>query len=148
MIDDCGKNPMRWDCNKGGAGMNCFNKKRRPKIEIFAECFPGLISFGDIDGIVEINGQGLLLEWKSDLMNLPRGQYIMYRNLTTTGYLSVIVVIGNAETMEISHMGQFYLGSETPLKEATIDDVKDKIKWWVDGALKRVHTEIIRGLIG
>ena len=42
-----GYNPLRWDCQKQG----CFNKKKRPKIEEFAECLPGKISFGDIDGI-------------------------------------------------------------------------------------------------
>jgi len=24
-------NPMRWDCNKGGPGANCFNRLKRPK---------------------------------------------------------------------------------------------------------------------
>jgi len=57
MISANGYNPLRWDCQKRG----CFNLKRRPKIEIFAECFPGRINFGDVDGIVEINGNALLL---------------------------------------------------------------------------------------
>ena len=39
-----GANPLRWDCAKRG----CFNEKKRPKIEVFAECFPGRISFGKI----------------------------------------------------------------------------------------------------
>jgi hypothetical protein len=52
-----GYNPMRWNCEKDG----CFNVKCRPKIEQFADCFPGRIAVSDIDGIVEINGRlGLL----------------------------------------------------------------------------------------
>lgn len=51
-----GYNPLRWDCERRG----CFNLKRRPKIEVFAECFPGRINFGDVDGIVEIGGNALL----------------------------------------------------------------------------------------
>ena len=47
-----GYNPMRWDCEKSG----CFNVKCRPKIEVFAECFPGRINFGDMDGRVELGG--------------------------------------------------------------------------------------------
>ncbi|MAG24660.1 hypothetical protein CMI47_03685 [Candidatus Pacearchaeota archaeon] len=56
-----GFNPMRWDCQTQG----CFNKKCRPKIEVFAECFPRRINFGDVDGSIEINGYELKLEWKN-----------------------------------------------------------------------------------
>ena len=37
MIRADGYNPLRWDCERQG----CFNLKRRPKIEVFADCFPG-----------------------------------------------------------------------------------------------------------
>ena len=56
-----GYNPLRWDCLRRG----CFNLKRRPKIEVFADCFPGRINFGDVDGIVEISGNALLLDGKA-----------------------------------------------------------------------------------
>ena len=35
-----GYNPMRWDCERDG----CFNVLRRPKIEVFADCFPRRIN--------------------------------------------------------------------------------------------------------
>lgn len=59
-MSDNGYNPMQWNCERQG----CFNVKKRPKIEMFADCLPRKISFSDIDGIVEINGNLLLLEWK------------------------------------------------------------------------------------
>ena len=40
MMEANGYNPLRWDCERQG----CFNLKRRPKIEVFADCFPGRIS--------------------------------------------------------------------------------------------------------
>jgi len=124
-------NVMRWDCNKGGPGANCFNKKCRPKIEIFSDCFPRKISFGDVDGIVEINACGLMFEWKSNTKNLEYGQKTMYKNLSLLGVLSVIHVVGNAETMEVTHMATFFRGRQSPLRPATIEDVKDKIRKWV-----------------
>lgn len=52
MIRAGGYNPLCGDCARHG----CFSLKRRPKIELFADCFPGRISFGAVDGIVEIGG--------------------------------------------------------------------------------------------
>ena len=125
---------MRWDCD---GGKNCFNKKMRPKIEMFSECFPGRISFGDIDGIVEINGFGLMLEWKTNTNKPTTGQRIMYERLTKTGLISVLFVVGNAETMNVSHIGLFFKGKQTTLIAATIEDVKNKIKSWVTWAKKK-----------
>ena len=129
-----GSNPMRWDCNKGGPGANCFNIKRRPKIEVFCDCFPGNISFGDVDGIVEINGRGLMLEWKTDTNKPQTGQRIMYERLTKTELITVLLVVGNAETMEVSKMGTFFKGKQSALKNADLNAVKSRIKRWVTWA--------------
>lgn len=125
-----GSNPMRWDCDKRG----CFNVERRPKIEVFCDCFPGNISFGDVDGIVEINGHGLMLEWKTETNKPKTGQRIMYERLTKNELITVLLVVGNAKTMEVSHMGLFYKGKQTALKPASLTDVKNKIKKWVEWA--------------
>ncbi len=122
-----GFNPMRWDCKTRG----CFNIKRRPKIEVFSDCFPGNISFGDVDGIVEINGHGLMLEWKTDTNKPTTGQRIMYERRTKSKLITVFLVVGNAETMEVSHMGIFFEGKQSRLQKVTLEDVKHKIKSWV-----------------
>ena len=127
-----GYNPLRWDCNKRG----CFNIKRRPKIEVFSGCFPGAISFGDVDGIVEINGRALMLEWKTDTKEPTTGQRIMYERITRTKIVTVLLVVGNAETMVVSHMGNFFKGKQSKLKEANLEDVKHSIKRWVTWAQK------------
>jgi len=122
-----GFNPLRWDCDKHG----CFNIKRRPKIEVFSDCFPGRINFGDVDGIVEINGRGLMLEWKSDCKKLPLGQKIMYQKLTDTQKITVIVVIGDPETMICREAFVFFEGKETDRSSMDLEGVKFLIRRWV-----------------
>lgn len=88
---------MRWSCDEKG----CFNQMKRPKIEMFADCFPGKISFGDVDARVEINGFFLELEWKSQRGPIPAGQKIAFDRLTSRGDYTVFVVAGDAETMKV-----------------------------------------------
>lgn len=128
-----GFNPMYYNCEKQG----CFNQKRRPKIEVFADCFPGKINFGDVDAIVEINGKGLLLEWKNYAGELPTGQSIMYRRLTKGQILSVVCVHGDAETMAIYDVAFVFDGAWQGWQSSNLDDLKDVIRSWVAWAQKR-----------
>lgn len=99
-----GENPMRWDCAASG----CFNKVKRPKIEQFAEAFHGRIAMSDVDGLVEINGYFLFLEWKPSADPLRDGQRILYEQLTRlSDRVRVVVVAGNAETMQVSAVKVF-----------------------------------------
>jgi len=122
-----GYNPLRWDCEKQG----CFNLKRRPKIEVFADCFPRRINFGDVDGLVELKSKGLLLEWKCIKGCLPTGQRIAHENLTKDEKFTTICIVGNAETMECTHYGFFYNGKWHDWKQANLNDIKEFIKRWV-----------------
>jgi hypothetical protein len=122
-----GYNPLRWDCEKRG----CFNQERRPKIEQFSDCFPGRINFGDVDGIVEINGYALILEWKTSVGDkLPMGQQIMYKNITKPGNITVIVIVGNAKTMDCESYCFFYRGKQSQWVSANLKTIKNKIKNW------------------
>jgi hypothetical protein len=123
-----GYNPLRWDCEKEGA---CYNVKHRPKIEVFAECFPGRINFGDLDAsIVEINSRALLLEWKGAPVAIPTGQHLTYTNLSRTGLLVVVTVAGDAETMKVTHFG-FYIGGKfSGWIVGTLDTVKEVCRRW------------------
>jgi hypothetical protein len=122
-----GCNPMRWDCERNG----CFNKLRRPKIEMFAECFPGRINFGDVDGIVEMRGKFCLLEWKGDGGALRLGQQLTYNAFTKEEGNTVLVVHGDAETMEVNAFSYFWKGVQSTPKDATMDDVKAFVVRWV-----------------
>ena len=92
-----GYNPMTWECEKSG----CFNKVKRPKIEMFHECFYGKISMSDIDAAVEVNGNFLFIEWKSGGGKLKLAQKIFFERLTRHANIGVFIVSGDAETMRI-----------------------------------------------
>ena len=123
-----GFNPMRWSCAKDG----CFNVKRRPKIEGFADCFPRAINFGDIDGLVEINGCFCLLEWKGEGGALRNGQTRSFVAFTDTIGNIVLVVHGDAETMDITGYSTFWGGRHWPLVKANLNDLKQRIRRWVE----------------
>jgi hypothetical protein len=129
-----GYNPLRWDCEKQG----CFNRLKRPKIEVFAECFPGRINFGDVDGVVEINGHFLYLEWKPAATSLSVGQRLLIERRTRDGVSTYLIIAGNAETMEVERYAVAWNGKIGEWKVATLDDVKERIKNWVAMARKEV----------
>jgi hypothetical protein len=121
-----GFNPMRWNCETSG----CFNTKRRPKIEVFADCFPSRINFGDVDGLVEY-GSFCLLEWKGEGGSLRTGQRISFEQFTRQPGNIVFVVDGNAETMEVTRYSIFWAGSHQTAIDANLDELKERIKAWV-----------------
>lgn len=132
MIGNGGRNPLRWDCEKEG----CFNKKQRPKIEEFHACFPGNISMGDLDGIVEISGNALMLEWKALTLDIPVGQSIMYKRLTQDGSIAVALVFGNAETMAVQAFAKYVNGEFTTWEDCDLNGVKDRFTKWATWAAR------------
>ena len=122
-------NPMHWDCKTRG----CFNLKKRPKIEMFAECFPSNIQMGDVDGIVEINGHVLMLEWK-EYERISIGQRIMYRRMTKFSPCHVLVVVGNPETMLVEKYARFQGGKMEGWIYGTLEDLKELIRSWAQFA--------------
>lgn len=122
-----GHNPMRWDCERDG----CFNQKRRPKIEVFSDCFPGRINFGDVDGLVEYKGCFCLLEWKGQGGRLSTGQRIAYERFTSVSGNVVFVVSGDAEAMTVEQYSVFWQGTEHPPETASLSGLKDRMRSWV-----------------
>lgn len=138
-MSDNGYNPMRWDC---GQADNCWNRIKRPRIEVFAECFPRRISFGDVDGpcartsIVEINSRALIMEWKDSPGDVPTGQDMMYRNLSRLGFFVAAVVAGNPRSMEVTHYGLYIDGEFTGWRPTTLDFLKRLFLRWAARAEK------------
>lgn len=120
-----GFNPIRWKCEKDG----CFNEKCRPKIEVFADCFPGAINFGDIDGIVEINYRCLLLEWKGNGADVKTAQRILYEHLSAQGHV-ILTVRGDAATMVVQQFGLYVGGKFSGWNDGGLDAVKDICTRW------------------
>lgn len=122
-----GYNPMRYDCETSG----CFNKVKRPKIEVFSDCFPGRINFGDVDAEVEINGHFLQLEWKPAKVEMATGQHIKFKRYTQQPGWAVIVVAGCAETMEIEAFRVYSAGQLYPWVGGDLAALKVVICRWV-----------------
>jgi hypothetical protein len=126
-----GENPLRWDCEKQG----CFNLKKRPKIQVFAECFPRNIQMGDVDGAVEFENREIVLEWKS-YRDVSKGQHIMFTRLTDDKRKTVIVVSGDAETMCVDAYGVYYGGRWYGWFDTDLSGVKEFFSRWVEWAQK------------
>ena len=121
-----GFNPLRWRCTKDG----CFNILRRPKIEVFADCFPRRINFGDIDGVVELNGRFCLLEWKGDGGSIGIGQRRFFIRLTATNGNVVFVAHGDAEKMTITGYSLFWQGKQRSFVKSDLGGLKTRIRKW------------------
>lgn len=128
-----GFNPMRWHCELDG----CFNIKRRPKIEVFADCFPRRINFGDVDGLVEIGGVFCLLEWKGEGGSIKHGQRLSYTAFTALPGNIVFIIDGDAETMLVKRYCIFWAGRQHAWIDAALDDVKTRMRGWVSHAEAR-----------
>jgi len=139
MTSLIGYNPLRWNCEKQG----CFNLKRRPKIEVFADCFPGRINFGDVDGVVEVGGNTLFLEWKTAACQLSTGQRLFYQRVTQSGPFSVIIVVGRADTMSVHATSIFDRGIRYPqdgYEPADLSLIKQRLTAWSRWAVRHPVT--------
>ena len=135
-----GTNPMRWDCARQG----CFNIKKRPKIELLADCLPGRIAFGDVDAIVEVCGNFLLLEWK-DHPQLGMGQRLLFERLTLLCPATALIVEGDAEAMTVSSIRPVRGGVLWPTEPTDLEGLRQHIRAWTEQALTnpalRAHRE-------
>jgi hypothetical protein len=121
---------LRWLCEEKG----CF-RQLCPKLGEFDDCFPGRIGMSDIDGVVEISGRFLLLEWKSAGGSVQTGQRIMFERLTALSHkITVIVVSGDPREMLIQSVQVFHNGKSGPAELSDMDGLKARIKQWSDRA--------------
>ena len=121
-----GHNPIRWSCNKKG----CYLIECHPKIEEFSDCFPGKAAMSDIDGVVEINGYFMFMEWKHEGGHLHRGQEILLQQLTrVSDKIVAYVLYGNSVTMEVQMMTRIY-GGRSETYRVNLEQVKDLFRKW------------------
>ena len=90
----------------------CYLDKVEPRLWDFKHCFPDRISMGDIDGIVEINGNFLVVEWKSLGGSVTGGQDLLFKQLTRLSpNIVVYVLYGNSVTMDVHGMRIYTFGN-------------------------------------
>lgn len=118
---------MLWNCE----ALGCFNIKMRPKIEAFADCFPGNIAMTDVDGVVEINGHFLFYEHKSGKLALPTGQRIMLQRLTAISRkIAALIIFGNAESMTIRKYCFAHEGKLSDWDDMSLPQLQQCIRDW------------------
>lgn len=131
---------VRWNCLESG----CFNFKLRPKIEVFDDCFPGRIAFGDVDALVEIGGIFCLLEWKSDGGSLQRAQAIASAQFTRMAEGNIVFVVeGNAKMMSVKRYCIFWAGKQQEWVAADLLSVKQRIQGWAAYAGQRRSFRVV-----
>ena len=127
---------MRWDCSKKG----CFNRMQRIDLFRFDHCFPGKIGFTDLDGIVEINGKFLIIEWKSHRSDLPTGQRIMFERLTNSDDFMVCVVDGDAEKTIVRGVRWVRNGLVTEWADCDLRNLEKRFTKWARWAKSSTGT--------
>ena len=123
---------MAWDCSQDG----CFNDVCRLRFSDLEDALPGRLGFSDVDGITEVNGRALLLEWKKPGTPLPQAQHIMYSKLTKSDVLAVFVVHGDASTrpMTVERLQCYWAGRPGAAYECDLDGLKQRITAWFNWA--------------
>lgn len=120
---------LRWKCEDRG----CY-RQLMPKLGAFDGCFPGRIGMSDVDGIVEIGGRFLLLEWKAQGGTLATGQRIMFERMTAGNMdplkFTVIVVCGHPRTLKVESVQVFSRGKAGPSEPIGLDGLKRRISAW------------------
>ena len=85
----------------------------------------------DIDGVVELDGRFLFLEWKHDGGALNSAQKMLFKRLTLlSSDIIVVVLYGDTETAEIHKFQMIYNGSCTEIEEATTQAIVERIRRW------------------
>lgn len=125
-----GYNPIYHNCQQFG----CYLVECHPKAEWFASCFPGKISFSDMDRIVERKGRALIMEWKGEGGRISQAQEIMWKNLTRGTMLTTIAVQGNPKTMEVTSYRVCWDGKWHEWKESGTLDLRERIEAWAKWA--------------
>lgn len=124
---------LRWQCENKG----CY-RRLMPKLGAFDDCFPGRIGMSDVDGIVEIGGRFLMLEWKGAGGAVTTGQRILFERLTALApdrtRLTVIVVSGEPREPTVETVQVFAGGKAGPVERTNLDGLKARISAWASRA--------------
>lgn len=85
----------------------------------FDEAFrPTRISFGDLDAVVERNGQFLVLETKGEGVPVPTGQEMMFNRMIDCGNYTVLILWGKPPC-EVTAW-RIWPGLKVPVDKATV----------------------------
>ena len=122
---------MRWDCSPDKDG--CYRKLGQPDLTALDGCFPGRIAMTDVDGLVEINGRFLFIEWKRR-GEVPAGQRIMFERLTKHPEFTVLVILGDPGSMTVERYDVFRNGRRRGWRDCDMRGLRRRIRAWAERA--------------
>lgn len=121
-------NPLLHQCT----GLDrCYLKVLKPRLEALNAALPGRLCFTDIDGMLEIDGRLLFVEWKRG-MTIPQGQDIAFRGMTRGNQNTVLVISGTLPEMEVARYCVYVRGGQCSWHTADLAEVQEWIRFWVD----------------
>ena len=132
---------MRWDCSPDRDG--CYRRLGQPDLTVLDECFPGRIAMTDVDGLVEINGQFLFIEWKRR-GDVPAGQRIMFERLTRHPEFTILVILGDPATMAVERYDVFQGGRRKGWRDCELSELKRHVRAWADRASRSHAAQVVR----
>lgn len=106
--------------------------------EFLNDCFPRNIRVTDIDGFVEINGNGLILECKKRDEIIPKGQNEAYKNMCLSSKITIIIFWADLDNHNVLRIYNIKTYSKRDGKllikehEPTIEKLKFLVKFWVE----------------
>jgi hypothetical protein len=122
---------LRWVCSRDG----CFNEVLRPRLQVFADCFARGANFGDVDGLVELNGAFALLEWKNAGGVVKLGQLRAHLKFTRRHTGNVVFLVGgDARTMQVRNFAIVWQGRAFATQQADLNELKQRIRAWAEWA--------------
>ena len=107
---------LRHKCSVGG----CYKERYLPDWGILDGCFPRGIKPSDIDGVVEINGYMLFLEWKTPGGKVSVGQRRMFERQTQYATRQQVLIIygdlGKPTRIELIQNGKTRFNQECDIE--------------------------------
>lgn len=98
---------------------NCFGNTR--------------IRVSDLDGIVERNGEFLIIEAKGPGIPIPRGQSIMFSKMALKG-MTVLIIWGEVNSPEFTQTWSRYKDQANPKREANVESIQKYVSRWFNWA--------------
>jgi hypothetical protein len=116
---------LRHRCDKNGCYLATL-----PDWAILRGCCPRGIEPTDVDGLIEIGGHFLLLEWKRPGAGLTTGQHLTFEALRRTGYFTVLVIWGIARQPQ--EILVFAPQGIRPRRSCDLFGLQEKVSEWAD----------------
>lgn len=125
------RSPLDWECDKAE---HCYNMLSRSRLKAFDVCFAATgrkIRIGDGDGLVEVRGHILLLEWVSINRKVNDAQIELFKRFTVnSGKQAVIIIESDGARMPVRRFRIINKGKVGEWREASIHEAREWVSAW------------------